>query len=114
MKMPWLLSGPICQRNMEKLLERIRSLCDGYGRKVRICRCSICRLGHSRIRGQAAMLARGSWPAGFDPYKFNNEVRSVITSHGGTFIDTFDDLRKVPNLERYYYAIDNHPTLWKD
>ena len=60
-------------------------------------------------RAQAAMISMGEWPAGFDPYKLDAEVRSVIVSHGETYIDILPDLRDVPNPEQGYFAVDGHP-----
>jgi hypothetical protein len=60
-------------------------------------------------RAEAAMISMGQWPAGFDPYKLDTELRSIITSHGGTYIDILPDFRGVPNSERYYFPVDGHP-----
>ena len=60
-------------------------------------------------RAQAAMISMGEWPVGFDPYKLDDELRSIITSHGGTYIDILSDFRDIPNPERYYFPIDGHP-----
>jgi hypothetical protein len=60
-------------------------------------------------RAQAAMISMGQWPPGYDPYKLGEEVRDIVVSHGGTYIDILPDFRTVPNPEQYYYPIDNHP-----
>jgi hypothetical protein len=60
-------------------------------------------------RAQAAMISRGDWPAGFDPYKLDNELRAIITSHGGTYIEILPDFRGLPNPEQYYFPVDAHP-----
>jgi hypothetical protein len=60
-------------------------------------------------RAQATMISMGEWPAGYDPYKLDNELRSIITRHGGIYIDILPDFRAVPNPEQYYYPIDGHP-----
>jgi hypothetical protein len=60
-------------------------------------------------RAQAAMISLGEWPEGFNPYSLGHKLRSIITSHGGTFIDILPDFRDIPNPERYYYPIDGHP-----
>jgi hypothetical protein len=60
-------------------------------------------------RAQAAMISMGEWPAGFDPYAINRELRSIITSHGGTYIDILPDFGAIPNAERHYYPLDGHP-----
>jgi hypothetical protein len=59
-------------------------------------------------RAQAAMISMGEWPAGYDPYKLNEEVRSIITSHGGTYIDILPGFRPIPNPEKYYFPVDGH------
>ncbi len=61
-------------------------------------------------RAEAAMISKGHWPAGYDPYRFGEEVRSVVERHGGTYIDVLHDFRRVPNPERCWYAMDLHPT----
>jgi hypothetical protein len=60
-------------------------------------------------RAQAAMASMGEWPAGYDPYKLDDEVRSIITSHGGIYIDILPDFRNIPNPELHYYPLDGHP-----
>jgi hypothetical protein len=60
-------------------------------------------------RAQAAMISRGEWPAGFDPYKLDNELRSLFASHGGAYVDILPALRNVPNAEQGFYPIDSHP-----
>jgi hypothetical protein len=60
-------------------------------------------------RVQTAMVSIGQWPAGFDPYKLDGQLRSIIDSHGGTYIDTLPEFRDIPNPERYYFLVDGHP-----
>jgi len=60
-------------------------------------------------RAQAAMISMGEWPAGYDPYKLDNELRAIITSHGGTYIGILPDFRGLPNPEQYYFPVDAHP-----
>jgi hypothetical protein len=60
-------------------------------------------------RAQAAMISMGTWPEGYDPYKIDNEARSVITSHGGLYIDIFPAFRTIPNPENHYLPVDGHP-----
>jgi hypothetical protein len=60
-------------------------------------------------RAQAAMISMGEWPAGLDPGKLDEEVRSIITNHGGTYIDVLPDFRSIPNPERHYFPVDGHP-----
>jgi hypothetical protein len=51
-------------------------------------------------RAQAAMISMGKWPAGYDPYKLGEEVREIVTSNGGTYIDILHDFRAIPNPEQ--------------
>lgn len=60
-------------------------------------------------RAQAAMISTGRWPAGYDPYKLDNELRSIIESHGGMYVDVLPDYRLIPNPERHYFPVDGHP-----
>ena len=60
-------------------------------------------------RAQVAMISLNEWSVGFDPYRLDDEVRSIITRHGGTYIDILPDFRTLPNPERYYYPLDGHP-----
>lgn len=60
-------------------------------------------------RAQAAMIAKGEWPAGYDPYKLNNDLRDTIVSHGGTYIDILPDYKNVLNPEQRYFPVDGHP-----
>jgi hypothetical protein len=60
-------------------------------------------------RAQTAMISMGEWPAGHDPYKLSDEVRSIVVSHGGTYADILPDYRGVPNPEQGYFPKDGHP-----
>jgi hypothetical protein len=60
------------------------------------------------IRAQVAMISKGDWPTGFDPYKLDNELRAIVTCHGGTYLDILSDYRDIPNPEKGYY-IEGHP-----
>jgi hypothetical protein len=60
-------------------------------------------------RVQASMLAMKTWPAGCSPYVLDDELRAVITDHGGTYISILKPLSAVPNLERDYLPVDGHP-----
>jgi hypothetical protein len=64
-------------------------------------------------RTQAAMISMmDECPKGFDPYKLGRELRSIILSHGGTYIDILPDFRTVPNPQLGYFAIDGHPNAY--
>jgi hypothetical protein len=60
-------------------------------------------------RPQAAMLSKGDWPAGYDPFKLKDEVRDNVVDHGGRFIDILGDYRRTPSPERDYFPVDGHP-----
>jgi hypothetical protein len=58
---------------------------------------------------QAAMVSVGSWPAGYDPYKLDHQLHSIVTSHGGTYISILPSFRDIPNPERDYFQVNAHP-----
>jgi hypothetical protein len=60
-------------------------------------------------RAQAAMISKGDWPAGCDPFKLEDELRNRIVSDGGHFIDILQDYRRIPGPERAYFPVDGHP-----
>ena len=60
-------------------------------------------------RAQAAMISMGRWPTGYDPYELDKELRKIIESNGGTYIDVLDDYRTVPDPEQNYFPVDGHP-----
>jgi hypothetical protein len=64
-------------------------------------------------RTQAAMISMmDECPKGFDPYKLGEELRSIIVSYGGTYIDILPEYRTVPNPQLGYFAIDGHPNVY--
>jgi len=62
-------------------------------------------------RAQAAMISMGSsaWPAGYDPYKLDGEIRAIIERHGGTYVGVLPEFAKIPNPERHFFPVDGHP-----
>jgi hypothetical protein len=60
-------------------------------------------------RAQAAMAAMDEWPAGYDPYKLDDELSTIVVSYGGTYIDILRDFRRFPNPEQHYFPVDGHP-----
>jgi hypothetical protein len=60
-------------------------------------------------RAQTAMISMGVWPEGFDPYHLADDLRSIITRHGATYVDILPDFRSIPNPERGYLPVDGHP-----
>jgi hypothetical protein len=64
-------------------------------------------------RTQAAMISMmDESPKGFDAYKLGNDLRTIIVSHGGTYIDILPDFRTVPNPQLGYLALDGHPNAY--
>jgi hypothetical protein len=59
-------------------------------------------------RAQAAMISTNSWPPGYDPYKLEGELRTVIEDHGGTFVDVLPDFRTEPDPWIHYFPVDGH------
>jgi hypothetical protein len=59
-------------------------------------------------RLSAAMISSGEWPADIDPFKLDEQLRSIIVSHGGTYIDILPDFRTIPNPEQGYFPADGH------
>jgi hypothetical protein len=55
------------------------------------------------------MISLGNWPADYDPFKLDHEVRAIIESHGGIYVDILPDFRTAPDPEGHYYPIDGHP-----
>jgi len=60
-------------------------------------------------RAQASMISMGKWPAGFSPYKLDDELRNIATSHGATYVDILQGFRGIPNPEQYFLPADGHP-----
>jgi hypothetical protein len=64
-------------------------------------------------RTQAAMISTMDVsPKGFDPYKLDRELRTIIVSHGGIYVDILPEFRSTPNPHRGYFAIDGHPNAY--
>jgi hypothetical protein len=59
-------------------------------------------------RAQAAMISLGEWPKGYDPYKLDAELRSIVDSGGGIYIDILSSFQKIPSPEQYYFPVDGH------
>jgi hypothetical protein len=62
-------------------------------------------------RVQAAMLGMGEFPKGYNPYKLDDEMRSIVATHGGIYIDILPDFRTIPNPEQNYFPVDGHPDV---
>lgn len=59
-------------------------------------------------RIQAAMISSGQWPPDIDPLHFDNQLRSVIESHGGIYLDVLPRFRAIPNAEQAFFPADGH------
>jgi hypothetical protein len=59
-------------------------------------------------RGQAAMISKGNWPKGYDPYQLDRDLRATITSHGGVYLEILPEFREIPGAEQYYFPVDGH------
>ena len=62
-------------------------------------------------RAQTALLSRGTWPAGFDPNKLNDELRAIVEANGQSYLDILPAFRQIPHPERNYFPVDTHPTV---
>jgi hypothetical protein len=60
-------------------------------------------------RAQAIMISAGEWPAGFDPYRIDDELHSSFTRHGATYVDIFPAFRTIADPENNYMPVDGHP-----
>jgi hypothetical protein len=60
-------------------------------------------------RLQVVMTSMRDWPVGYDPYQLDNELRSIVERHGGTYIDILPSLRNVSRPEQLYFPVDGHP-----
>jgi hypothetical protein len=60
-------------------------------------------------RAQAAMISKGDWPKGYDPYHLDREMCATITNHGGVYLKILSKFREIPEAERYYFPVDGHP-----
>ena len=60
------------------------------------------------IRSQAAMISMGTWPAGYDPFRSDSDLRDIIIRSGATYLDILPDFRALPDSEREYFPIDTH------
>jgi len=60
---------------------------------------------------QADMISRNEWPTGIDPYKLDDELRSLITAHGGIYIDLLPHFRNILDTDSYFFSVDDHPNV---
>jgi hypothetical protein len=60
-------------------------------------------------RVQAAMISAGQWPAGYDPFRLDNNLRTIVTNYGGIYLEILPELHDIPNPEQDYLPVDGHP-----
>lgn len=65
-------------------------------------------------RAMAAMISGGEWPAGYDPYKLDNELRRIVTSHGANYLGIIQDYSTIPSPEQLYLTVNGHPNAKGD
>ena len=60
---------------------------------------------------QAEMIAMGSWPKGYDPYRLNQIVQRMVVSQGDIFLNIAPQYRNIPiaDLQKDYLPVDGHP-----
>ncbi len=58
---------------------------------------------------QADLILTQDLPPGVDPYKFDEDLRSIVTAHGGIYVDTFPAIRNYPDLQYGYFNAEGHP-----
>ena len=59
-------------------------------------------------RAEADLLAMSPRPAGIDPDRLNEEVRTLMVSDGATYVDAVTDLQRTPNLDGLYDQLGFH------
>ncbi len=60
-------------------------------------------------RAQADMIATGVWPSGYDPFWLDRRLRSIVTSHGGTYLDILPSMEGAASADRDFLPVDGHP-----
>ncbi len=58
---------------------------------------------------QTDMILTQDLPPGVDPYRFDEDLRAIVTRHGGTYIDAFPAIRNYPDLQYGYFNAEGHP-----
>ena len=65
-------------------------------------------------RAQAIMVNAGEWPKGYNPYKLDEQLRTIITSHGGIFLDILPGVHGAPDTGEDFLPVDGHPNALGD
>jgi hypothetical protein len=55
------------------------------------------------------MISMGKWPSGADPFRLDEDLRSIVSGRGGIYVDILPDFRDVPSAEQYFYMVNGHP-----
>jgi hypothetical protein len=59
-------------------------------------------------RAQVYMLSTGDWPLHYDPYALDRELRRIVVSHGGSYIDILGEFRNMTDIDQMYQPGDEH------
>jgi hypothetical protein len=59
-------------------------------------------------RGEAGILSISPRPAGIDPDRLNNELRTIMSSNGATYVDVVPELQNAPNWDGLYDPYGSH------
>jgi hypothetical protein len=104
----WILAaGP--SQAQQRLLQDFDGVAAEIEAKARAARVPFVAVFVPNHGALAAMISNDEWPVGYNPYKLDGELRSIVASHGGTYIDILPDFRNIPNPERGYFPVDGHP-----
>lgn len=60
-------------------------------------------------RAQTDMISSGTWPSGYDPFWLDQQLRSMVTSHGGTYLDILPSMKGAASADRDFFPVDGHP-----
>ncbi len=63
------------------------------------------------LRAQSSMISMGDWPAGFDPFNMDHQLRRIFESHGGTYLDILPAYQSIPHPEKGFFLMDGHPNV---
>jgi len=58
---------------------------------------------------ETAMILMDELPPGIDPNRLDQDVRTIVTSHGATYIDLFPEVREQPDLQHGFFPSEGHP-----
>jgi hypothetical protein len=60
---------------------------------------------------QVVMISGGVAPPGINPYSFGDQIKAVVDKNGGTYIDSLQQFRNLPNVNVMFYPVDQHVTV---